>query len=233
MRSVRVWRRTGAWQTVGATGQSTTSFTASFPATVVAAGQFITATATSSDGTSEFSQCLTIAAPAVEANLSITKTESADPVTRNTPFTYTLTVRNAGPSAATGVIVSDVLPSGMTASAAISTSGTCGIEGESVSCKVGGIAASETATITLTVTAATAGLNTNIAAVSGDQDDPDTLNNIATETTMVQALAACAAPTVSGPTVYPAGATGFTLAAGDVNKDGATDLVALEEARRP
>ena len=48
-------------QTVlGATGQLTTPFTASFPATGVAAGQFITATATSSDGTSEFSQCLEV-----------------------------------------------------------------------------------------------------------------------------------------------------------------------------
>ena len=200
----------------------------SFPVGSFSVGEFITATATSADGTSEFSACIQIPAGAAVADVSITKTDSADPVIRNTPFTYTLTVHNAGPSAASGVIVSDGLPSGMTASSAVSSKGSCGIEGESVSCNVGAMAASETVTITLTVSAGTAGLNTNIAEVSADQDDPDTLNNIAIQTTMVQAFAACAAPTVSGPTVYPAGATGFSLAAGDVNKDGATDLVALD-----
>ena len=83
------------------------------------------------------------------------------------------------------------------------------------------------ATIFLTATAATAGLiTTNQAVVVSATTDPNFLDNIATEETMVLAQAACAAPTVSGPTVYPGGAQGFFPTAGDVNDhDGADDLI--------
>ena len=47
-----------------------------------------------------------------EADLSITKTDSADPVLAGTDLTYTLSVTNAGPSDATNVVVSDPVPAG-------------------------------------------------------------------------------------------------------------------------
>ena len=45
-----------------------------------------------------------------QANLSITKTDSVDPVNPGQSFNYTLTVNNAGPSTATGLTVSDTVP---------------------------------------------------------------------------------------------------------------------------
>ena len=42
---------------------------------------------------------------------------------------------------------------------------------------------------------------------------------------MVLAQASCAAPTVSGPTLYASGVPVFTPTAGDVNHDGADDLI--------
>ena len=44
------------------------------------------------------------------ADLSITKTDSVDPVTAGTDLTYTLVVSNGGPSSATSVVATDPVP---------------------------------------------------------------------------------------------------------------------------
>ncbi len=49
----------------------------------------------------------------LEADLSIAKSDSPDPVTVGSPLTWTLAVANHGPDAAAGVTVTDVLPSGV------------------------------------------------------------------------------------------------------------------------
>jgi uncharacterized repeat protein (TIGR01451 family) len=52
----------------------------------------------------------------VSANMSITKTDSADPVSQGQSYTYTLTPRNNGPQALTGtdvITVVDNIPLGM------------------------------------------------------------------------------------------------------------------------
>ena len=48
------------------------------------------------------------------ADLSIAKSDSADPVLPGDSLTYTVTVSNAGPSAANDVAVTDTLPAGVT-----------------------------------------------------------------------------------------------------------------------
>src|SRR3990172_2142212 len=59
------------------------------------------------------------------ADLSITKTDSPDPVVAGAPLTYTLSVRNAGPSDATTVTVTDTLPGGVTNVSASGDGWTC------------------------------------------------------------------------------------------------------------
>src|SRR5262245_64136019 len=68
--------------------------------------------------------------------LSITKTDSPDPVTAGENLTYTVTVSNAGPSTATPLTVADTLPAGLTLVSATPTQGSCT---NAISCSLGTI----------------------------------------------------------------------------------------------
>jgi uncharacterized repeat protein (TIGR01451 family) len=122
------------------------------------------------------------------ADLSVTKTDSPDPVSVGSSLTYTLTAGNAGPDTATGVTVTDTLPAGVTfASAAPSQGDPCTETGGTVTCNLGSLAKDATATVEIKVTPQTAGPITNSVSVSGDQSDPDQANNTDEEQTTVQA----------------------------------------------
>ena len=68
------------------------------------------------------------------ADLSITKTDSADPVDPGNSFFYTLTVVNNGPSDASGLTVTDTVPAGFTISSVTSALGSCGNVGNLATC---------------------------------------------------------------------------------------------------
>jgi uncharacterized repeat protein (TIGR01451 family) len=121
-----------------------------------------------------------------QADLSITKTDSPDPVAVNTTLTYTVTVTNNGPAPATGVTVTDTLPAHVTFGSASSTVGTCTQAAGMVTCNVGNLASAASATITITVTPTATGSITNTARVTGTSSDPNNANNTATATTSVQ-----------------------------------------------
>src|SRR4029079_16632043 len=57
------------------------------------------------------------------ADLSVTKTDSPDPVTAGTDLTYTITVSNAGPIDAQSVSLSDAIPVNTTFVSAMQTAG--------------------------------------------------------------------------------------------------------------
>jgi len=121
-------------------------------------------------------------------DLSITKTDSPDPVLVNGTLTYTLTVTNpaTGSGPATGGVVTDTLPAGVTFQSANSTQGACVEASGVVTCTVGAMAIGSTATITIVVTApATPGSITNTARVAAAETDTDPSDNVATATTTV------------------------------------------------
>src|SRR3989454_11761472 len=129
------------------------------------------------------------------ADLSITKTDSPDPVAPGGTLTYTITVTNAGPNAAVNVTMSDPLPSQTTFQSVAAPAGwSCTTPGVgttgTVSCTTSPLASGATATFTLVVQVipATADGTTisNTATVSSSAtSDPNSTNNSATATTTV------------------------------------------------
>ena len=108
-----------------------------------------------------------------------------------TNLTYLITVKNAGPTIASGVVVSEPLPAGTTFVSATPSQGSCitpapGAIG-TMTCSLGGMANSATATVTLVVRVTAAGGATlsNTASVSASSPDPNSTNNAATLTTRV------------------------------------------------
>ena len=122
-----------------------------------------------------------------QADLSLAKTDSVDPIETSAGLSYTLTVNNAGPDAATNVQVVDTLPSGVTFGNASGTDWTCNESGGTVTCELASLAVGPANPITVNVAApSTAGEMTNQATVSAaDTTDPDTNNNSASEITTV------------------------------------------------
>jgi uncharacterized repeat protein (TIGR01451 family) len=124
----------------------------------------------------------TISVAAASADLSITKTgpASAAPLTN---VTYTITVSNAGPSFASSVVVTDVLPSGMAFVSATPSQGSCS-GGATVTCSLGTVNVGGSASIALIATTPASGSTvSNTATVSSAIADPTPANNSSTATT--------------------------------------------------
>ena len=144
------------------------------------------------------------------ADLAITKTVSQASVVIGTPFSYTITVTNRGPSQATGLLqISDTLPAGVTLNSWWASQGTCAGTAP-VICTLGVLNPTtySAATVILNVTApGTAGLISNTATVTpGNEPDPDLTNNSATvNTTLISP------PGAFGKSAPASGATGQSL----------------------
>lgn len=126
------------------------------------------------------------------ADLSITKTDSVDPVRAGAEFSYTLTVSNAGPEAATGVRVIDDLPASLTFISASGAGYTCSRQGQTVTCTLAAsLPAGSAAAVVIAVRAPTSGQTiSNEGVVSADTSDPNPANNRATQSTTINARTA-------------------------------------------
>jgi uncharacterized repeat protein (TIGR01451 family) len=129
------------------------------------------------------------ASTCVQALVDLSITKSGSPATQDLGagnITWTVVVTNHGPSADTGVTVTDPMPAGNTFVSATSTQGTC-TGGAILTCNIGPMAAGATVTITLVTTPSVAGAQTNTATVSGNRPETNTGNNSATATVQVTA----------------------------------------------
>jgi uncharacterized repeat protein (TIGR01451 family) len=112
------------------------------------------------------------------ADLSLTKTlTTPPPIMVGDNIVFALTVTNNGPSNATGVVVTDTLPAGLTY-----VSNDCGaaFAAGTLTWNVGALAVSASATCNLTVTVTQAGTINNTATATGTEADPTPANNAGT-----------------------------------------------------
>ena len=108
------------------------------------------------------------------ADVGIGKTGPAG-VLANSNVVYTISVTNFGPSSASGVVVTDALPAGVSF---VSASGNGINSGGVVNWTLGAITSGQVSNVTVTVTAPATGSLTNIATASSTTGDPNPTNNV-------------------------------------------------------
>jgi uncharacterized repeat protein (TIGR01451 family) len=121
------------------------------------------------------------------ADLAIDIADQPDPVVAGELLTYTLTINNMGPSDASGVVVTDILPTEVTLTDATTSTGESCNGISTVVCSLGNLSADSMATVTLLVTIDPSIKVTmiNTATVTSQVDDPLPSNNSKTESTTV------------------------------------------------
>ncbi len=119
-------------------------------------------------------------------DISVSMVDSPDPVSVGANLTYTLAVTNTGPMAATGVMVTNILPASVAFVSVTSSQGTCAQNGGVIACNLGVVPGATNAIITIVVVPTIAGITlTNTATVSRGETDPYWGNNTATAVTTV------------------------------------------------
>ena len=187
------------------------------------------ASATADPDTTDNSDSATTAVTA-SADLAITKTGPAAVVAGGS-ITYSLTVSNAGPSAADSLLVTDTLPVGVTFVSAEGSGWTCTHVGStSVSCTLPTLAAGTTApVITVVVTAPSGAASlSNTAAVTSATADPDLTDNSASAPTQVGASADLSVVKTGPATVLAGSSITYSLTVSNAGPDTALAVVLVD-----
>jgi uncharacterized repeat protein (TIGR01451 family) len=121
-------------------------------------------------------------------DLIVTGSDSPDPATLGTDVTYTLQPRNRSATTATDVVLTDVLPDGMSFVSAESTLGSCSAEVNIVTCNLGNLAKGQYAIVKIRVRPLMAGNFSNNVGVTATEFDHAPENNTLRQTTAVVSL---------------------------------------------
>jgi uncharacterized repeat protein (TIGR01451 family) len=200
------------------------------------AGQTLTNTAVASTATTDpegtNNSASTATTVQTQADLVIAKHASPDPVFLGNPLTYTVVITNRGPSDAALMVITDVLPGGVTLLSTDASAGTCAPVGGTVTCTLAAPAVPGLYTVTLhtSVTAISAGYLTNTAGVSSTTFDPDPANSVVLVTTLAQTQADLSiAKAASTGTVSAGEYLTYTLTITNANAHSVNGVVVTDE----
>ncbi|MEQ9399291.1 MAG: hypothetical protein RJQ04_08965, partial [Longimicrobiales bacterium] len=220
---------TGVW-TVGALANGA-SATLTLNATVgLSAGTTATNTATltahdqADTNAANNAASATVTVPAVD--LAVTKTVDNPTPNQGQNVVFTVTLTNNGPSEATNVRVSDVLPTGLTWAGGTATDGVYNA-GTGI-WALGTLENGETATLTITttVTAAAGTTVTNTATrFPPNEVDTNPANNSASASVTVTAVDLAVTKSVDVATPGPGGTVTFTVGVSNAGPSTATNVV--------
>lgn len=160
------------------------------------------------------------------ADLAIVKTDSVDPVVPGSTFSYDLLVSNAGPNAASNLVVTDTLPVAVGFVSVGGTGWSCGESGGVVTCTLASLLPGDAPVITIeTMAPGAAATLVNAADVAASTPDPNSANNADTESTSILAAADLAITNWGDPGPVPAGAVvTYTLDVTNAGPDAASAL---------
>ncbi len=121
------------------------------------------------------------------SDLSIAFAPPPAPVLAGQDLTYVLAITNHGPSTASGVVATDLLPANVAIVSVGSSQGLTAVAGSTVSATLGTLPSGDTATFTIVVqpSALAVGEIVDSASVAGNQSDPNLANNSTSTTTEV------------------------------------------------
>jgi uncharacterized repeat protein (TIGR01451 family) len=174
-------------------------------------------------GAAKVASAWSAAIPWGSADLTVSNSASPATVPAGGVLTYSVTVANKGPAAATSPTVTDVLPTGMAFVSATASQGSC-TGTSTVLCNLGSVAVGATATVAIKGKPTVVKSTTDKASVAGWEADPHTNTNVASATASVARGNADTAVAVqaSASTVQAGSDVTFTVTASNGGPDPAT-----------
>jgi len=174
------------------------------------------------------SSLITITVSNSSADLSLSASASPEPVEVGSNLVYSITVSNAGPSAATGVVVSNQIPAGVTF---VSATGGATPSNEVLFVSLGALAQGATNLVQIIVQPTSPGQFTNVFQAFADQTDPNLTNNTATVVSLVtnsvanSADLSLTASALPFPNVYKGSNLVFSITVSNAGPSMATGVV--------
>lgn len=166
------------------------------------------------------------------ADLEVFKTVRPDVLFAGAEGSFGIRVLNRGPSAATDLVLTDVVPAGLVVESALAGGGECAVSGSTVSCSRPSLAAGASwrVVVEVTVSSEARGSVSNTATASAGTTDPDLTDNAATVVAQIQAAADVGmVKTALRPEVQPGGTALFFLTAVNLGPSTAADVAVVDE----
>jgi uncharacterized repeat protein (TIGR01451 family) len=158
------------------------------------------------NGNNSDSETTTVTTVPQFADLSLTQTDTPDPVNAAAALVYTLNVTNAGPNPASNPTVTDTLPVGATFGSVTGSGWVCDQAAGVVTCTRTLLSVGAAPPITIALIAPANGGNiTNAASVASATSDPNDANNAESESTSVIGIADLSIEESDGPDPCPTG----------------------------